>query len=154
MEALFVEVLKLCREAGLLRLGVIALDGTKIKANAALDANRTARSLAEEVAAVFAEAEAVDAAEDVLSGERRGDVLRIQPIAGRHRSGGSSWQSLARGSGSIETDYLNGEIVLLGRLHGIPTPVNALLQRLANEAARERRKPGGSSEDALLRLLG
>ena len=75
MEALFVEVLKLCREAGLLRLGVIALDGTKIKANAALDANRTARSLAEEVAAVFAEAEAVDAAEDVLSGERRGDVL-------------------------------------------------------------------------------
>lgn len=75
MEALFVEVLKLCREAGLLRLGVIALDGTKIKANAALDANRTARSLAEEVAVLFAEAEAVDAAEDVLSGERRGDVL-------------------------------------------------------------------------------
>ena len=51
MQALFVEVLKLCREAGLLRLGVVALDGTKIKANAALDANRTDRSLAEEVAA-------------------------------------------------------------------------------------------------------
>jgi transposase len=75
MEALFVEVLKLCREAGLLRLGVIALDGTKIKANAALDANRTARSLVEEVAALFAEAEAVDAAEDVLLGDRRDDVL-------------------------------------------------------------------------------
>jgi transposase len=75
MEALFVEVLKLCREAGLLRLGVIALDGTKIRANAALDANRTARSLAEEVAVLFAEAEAVDAAEDVLLGDRRDDVL-------------------------------------------------------------------------------
>jgi 2-dehydropantoate 2-reductase len=86
--------------------------------------------------------------------ERRGDLLRIQPIAGRHRPGGSTWQSLARESGSIETDYLNGEIVLLGRQHGTPTPVNALLQRLANEAARERRAPGGFSEDALFRLLG
>src|SRR5512147_918287 len=36
MQALFVEVLKLCRAAGLLRLGVVALDGTKINANAAL----------------------------------------------------------------------------------------------------------------------
>ena len=62
MQALFVEVLKLCRAAGLLRLGVVALDGTKINANAALDANRTAGSLAEEVAAMFAEAEAVDVA--------------------------------------------------------------------------------------------
>jgi len=85
--------------------------------------------------------------------ERRGDVLRIQPIAGRHRPGGSTWQSLARESGSIETDYLNGEIVLLGRLQGIPTPVNAMLQRLANEAARTRITPGGFSEDALLRFL-
>jgi transposase len=75
MQAVFVEVLKLCREGGLLRLGVVALDGTKIKANAALDANRTDRSLAEEVAAMFAEADAVDAAEDGLYGDRRGDEL-------------------------------------------------------------------------------
>ena len=86
--------------------------------------------------------------------ERRGDLVRPQPIGGRQRSGGSSWQSLARASGSIETDYLNGEIVLLGRLHGVPTPVNELLQRLANEAARARRAPGSLGEDALLRLLG
>jgi 2-dehydropantoate 2-reductase len=85
--------------------------------------------------------------------ERRGELLRVQPISGRHRPGGSTWQSLARASGSIETDYLNGEIVLLGRLRGIPTPVNALLQRLANEAARTGRPPGSLSEDALLRLL-
>ena len=41
------------------------------------------------------------------------------------RTGGSSTQSLARGTGSIETDWLNGEIVLLGRLHGVPMPANA-----------------------------
>ena len=45
------------------------------KIEAALDANRTAGSLAEEVAAMFAEATAVDAAEDALLGDRRGDEL-------------------------------------------------------------------------------
>jgi 2-dehydropantoate 2-reductase len=75
--------------------------------------------------------------------ERRRDLLRLGPIGGRERGGGSSWQSLARGSGTIEADYLNGEIVLLGRLHGFPTPVNELLQRLANRWAAERRPPGG-----------
>jgi 2-dehydropantoate 2-reductase len=76
---------------------------------------------------------------------RRGDILQLQPIAGRSRAGGSSWQSLARGSGTIEADYLNGEIVLLGRLHGSRTPVNASLQRLANRWAAERRPPGTMS---------
>lgn len=75
LEVLFVEVLKLCHAAGLVRLGVVALDGTKVKANAALDANRTAESLEGEVAAMLAEAEAVDAEEDKLFGDRRGDEL-------------------------------------------------------------------------------
>ena len=57
-------------------------------------------------------------------------------------SGGSSWQSLARGTGSIEAEFLNGEIVLLGALHGVATPVNALLQRLALQAADEGAAPG------------
>ena len=43
-----------------------------------------------------------------------------------------------KGSGDIEADYLNGEIVLLGRLHGVPTPVNGTLQRMANDLARNR----------------
>lgn len=55
---------------------------------------------------------------------------------------GSSWQSLQRGQGTIEADFLNGEVVLLGRIHGIPTPFNAVLQRVANRMARERQKPG------------
>ena len=57
------------------------------------------------------------------------------------RSGGSSWQSLARGTGDIEADYLNGEIVLLGRLHGVPTRANRVVQRVATRMARERAAP-------------
>jgi 2-dehydropantoate 2-reductase len=85
---------------------------------------------------------------------RRGEILRVQPVAGERRPGGSTWQSLARAGGSIETDHLNGEIVLLGRLHGVSTPVNALLQSLAGEAARLRRPPGELREDELLGRLG
>ena len=75
LEVLFVEILKLCHAAGLVRLGVVALDGTKVKANASLAANRTSKSLEAEVAAVLAEAEAIDAAEDEMFGEARGDEL-------------------------------------------------------------------------------
>ena len=73
---------------------------------------------------------------------RRGDLMTMGEIEGRPRGGGSSWQSLARGTGNIEADYLNGEMVMLGRLHGVPTPVNELLQRRANEAAEARIPPG------------
>ncbi|MCP3885908.1 MAG: IS1182 family transposase [Propionibacteriaceae bacterium] len=75
LEALFVEVLKLCHRAGLVRLGVVALDGTKVAANASLSANRTASSLEAEVAAMLSEADAIDADEDELYGESRGDEL-------------------------------------------------------------------------------
>lgn len=85
--------------------------------------------------------------------ERRGDLLQVKPINGQPRSGGSSWQSLARGTGSIEADYLNGEIVLLGRLHGVPTPVNDLARRLANQAAREGTPPGSLTPDRILELV-
>jgi 2-dehydropantoate 2-reductase len=49
---------------------------------------------------------------------------------------------LYRGLGSIETDYLNGEIALLGQLHGVPTPYNRALQRVANRMARQGQQPG------------
>lgn len=81
--ALFVQVLKLCRAAGLVKLGHVALDGTKLKANAskhkAMSYGRmheAERKLAAEVAAWFARAEAIDAAEDRTHGPgRRGDEL-------------------------------------------------------------------------------
>jgi 2-dehydropantoate 2-reductase len=81
------------------------------------------------------------AAEDEEVAERE-KLLKIRTIGDRSRAGGSSWQSLARGTGSIECDYLNGEIVLLGRLFGVPTPVNELLERLARQAALEGKPPG------------
>jgi 2-dehydropantoate 2-reductase len=69
-------------------------------------------------------------------------------VAGAERVGSSSRQSLLRGAGSIETDYLNGEIVLLGRLHGVPTPVNAGLCRLGRLLLSGQRPAGslGSAE--------
>ncbi|MER6015003.1 ketopantoate reductase family protein [Streptomyces bluensis] len=84
--------------------------------------------------------------------EARGDKITLVPLDGSPRGGGSSWQSLTRGTGTIEADYLNGEIVLLGRLHGVPTPLNELLQRLANTFARERREAGSVPVAELVRL--
>ncbi len=74
--------------------------------------------------------------------ERRGTLLEMAEIAGYERVGGSSLQSILRGSGSIESDFLNGEIALLGRLHGVPVPVNSTLQFLANKLAISRGAPG------------
>ena len=88
------------------------------------------------------EAAGIEYASDEEDAARRGELMRIRPIDGRRHQGGSSWQSLARGAGSIEADYLNGEIALLGRVHGVPTPVNALAQRVANRMARDRAEPG------------
>ncbi len=66
-------------------------------------------------------------------------------IPGADRGGTSTWQSLARGSTRLEADYLNGEIVLLGKLHGVPTPYNAVVRRLSQQLAAEGGKPGSYS---------
>ncbi len=60
---------------------------------------------------------------------------KAMPVAGEARGGSSTLQSVLRGSPLVEVDYLNGEIVLLGALHGVPTPYNGLVRRLATEAA-------------------
>ncbi|WP_030900920.1 ketopantoate reductase family protein [Streptomyces sp. NRRL F-5126] len=90
--------------------------------------------------AVFAAAK-VDCATQQEQDEARA-LIHVDPDMGSRRGGGSSWQSLNRGTGTIEADYLNGEIVLLGRLHGVATPVNETLQRLAGAFAARRRPPG------------
>jgi 2-dehydropantoate 2-reductase len=94
--------------------------------------------------------EAATAQEDQ---DRRADLLQPGTIAGHSRPGGSSWQSLRRGTGDIETDYLSGEIVLLGRMYRVPTPANALLQRLARELAVSHDGPGVVPPAALLEQL-
>jgi 2-dehydropantoate 2-reductase len=108
-----------------------------------------ARAEGEEVLAA-AGIDHVSAAEDAT---RRGDILRIVPIEQKRRPGGSTYQSLVRGL-PVEVDYLNGEIVLLGRLHDVPTPVNELLQRATHRAVADGLQPGSQAAADLLASLG
>jgi transposase len=76
LEDLFKQVLRLCKEAGLVKVGVVALDGSKVKANAALESNRTYEHIEQEVKKMLDEAEAQDAEEDRRYGpDKRGDEL-------------------------------------------------------------------------------
>ncbi|MEU4778905.1 2-dehydropantoate 2-reductase N-terminal domain-containing protein [Micromonospora sp. NPDC023633] len=84
----------------------------------------------------------------------RGDLVDHRPVDGEERAGGSTWQSLARGAGSAETDHLNGEIVLLGRLHGVPTPANAAVQLAVRRALRGRIPAGGFDVTELAKMIG
>jgi 2-dehydropantoate 2-reductase len=85
---------------------------------------------------------------------RRKGLMEMGAVEGVTRTGGSSIQSLKRGTGTIETDWLNGEIVLLGRLHGVPTPLNAGLVAIGRELVEEGAKPGSMTEADLLARLG
>lgn len=76
LDGLFVEVLGLCQEAGLMKMGRVALDGRKVAGSAALDQNRKRESIEAEVKRILEEAERVDAEEDERYGkDRRGDEL-------------------------------------------------------------------------------
>lgn len=82
---LFLQVLQLAQKAGLVKLGHVALDGTKIKANAskhkAMSYERmceTEKRLEEEIQELLTRAEKVDAAEDALYGSKRGDELPVE----------------------------------------------------------------------------
>ncbi len=83
------------------------------------------------------------------SDPRRDELMKQVEVPGVVTVGGSTSQSLARGAGSVETDYLNGEISRLGRLNGVPTPVNDYLNRLGDRLARDGAAPGSISVDAL-----
>jgi 2-dehydropantoate 2-reductase len=105
--------------------------------------------------AVRAEAEAAFAAAGIAyagqaeDARRRGD-FKIAPIQGKSRTGGSTWQSVARGLSSVETDYLNGEIALLARLHGVAAPLNVKLAGLARSIAAGQAKPGSFKPEDVL----
>jgi transposase len=75
LAGLFEQILAMCARAGMGRLGTVALDGTKIAANASRAANRGESRLRTMVEDILAEAAATDAAEDEQFGERRGDEL-------------------------------------------------------------------------------
>ncbi|HTU87373.1 MAG TPA: 2-dehydropantoate 2-reductase [Solirubrobacteraceae bacterium] len=78
-----------------------------------------------------------DEVNDVLGRWKR---LDVRPIAGRERAGSSTRQSVTRGL-PVETDYLNGEIVLVARRYGVPAPINQALCELSARHVREGRAP-------------
>lgn len=87
LSELFLQVLGLCRDAGMLSVGMVAVDSTKLAANASLDANRTHDQLRELARRIFEEAAEIDAREDELYGERRGDELPEELADPRTRAG-------------------------------------------------------------------
>ncbi|MCX6648431.1 MAG: ketopantoate reductase family protein [Candidatus Bathyarchaeota archaeon] len=64
----------------------------------------------------------------------------------------STWQSLTRGTGNIEAEAINGDIVKLGRALGIPTPYNETLWRVAEDMARKGEKPGRYTIEELKKM--
>lgn len=75
IKSLFAQVLGLCGRAGLVRVGVVAVDGTRMAANASLGANRDVERLREIASGIVDRAGEIDAAEDEEFGDRRGDEL-------------------------------------------------------------------------------
>jgi transposase len=81
----FTQVLALCARAGLVSVGVVALDGTAMAANASPQATRSYPSIRQEVDRMLAEAEQIDAAEDAEHGSSRGDELPVELADRRSR---------------------------------------------------------------------
>ena len=75
VKAFFTDVVAVAVQAGAARVGTLAIDGTKIAADASRSANKTRQAIAAQIDAVVAEAAAVDAAEDAELGQARGDEL-------------------------------------------------------------------------------
>ncbi len=88
----------------------------------------------------------------------RADSFETRPVPGYAQVlGGSTWQSLTRGTGNVETDYLNGELVRIARRIGQDAPINATMAALVRQAAGRGDRPGDMSveqlSDVLSRLL-
>jgi 2-dehydropantoate 2-reductase len=94
----------------------------------------------------------IDLVSDAADDDRRaGNIVRRSTL---DDGGHSTWQSVARGADGVEIDYLAGEIVLMGRLYGVPTPVNELIQSATARLAREHLPAGSLDAVAALRALG
>jgi 2-dehydropantoate 2-reductase len=90
-----------------------------------------------------------------VSTAARVDGPTPRPVPGRNTgASNSTWQSLSRNTGNVETDYFNGEIVRLAHRHGIAAPVNAALARAARATVRSGFGPSRYSATQLTELLG
>lgn len=136
-----------------LKYGKLLLNlGNAVQALCGIDAKmREVISLLRREARACFEAAGIDYVHPRELYEMRAGKFELKPIDGESRQGGSTWQSLMRGQRRIEVDFLNGEIVLMGVEHGIPTPCNRLVRDLAIEAALEGRAPGHITVEEILR---
>jgi 2-dehydropantoate 2-reductase len=130
-------------------------------ANAAGALSADGADLTQVVAALRAEGEHVlrDAGIEFVSFEistaARADGPTPRPVPGRNTGpSNSTWQSLSRNTGNVETDFFNGEIVRLAHRHGIAAPVNAALARAARSAVRNGPGANRYSAGQLAELLG
>jgi 2-dehydropantoate 2-reductase len=90
-----------------------------------------------------------------VSTAARVDGPTPRPVPGSNTgAGNSTWQSLSRNTGNVETDYFNGEIVRIAHRHGITAQLNAALARASREAVRNQLGPSHFSAAQLLALLG
>ena len=78
------------------------------------------------------------------------------PLKGNLDTGGgsSTWQSLTREQGSVETEFLNGEVVRLAKKVGLKSPVNEMLLRISQEMAAKHQKPGAYTPAQLMAEAG
>jgi transposase len=159
---LFDEVLGLCREAGLVSVGVITIDGTKIKANASMDQNRSYRELVTEI---LREAEEIDQREDELYGEKRGDELpeQLRTPEGRRQALADAKRRIeerkGRAIGEEEADgedVVDPELVLGrgGRRGGRREWPRVARRELEERREQQRRPIPRDRDDRLFQALG
>ena len=111
--------------------------------------------LAEAEARAVLDAAGIAYTSDAEEAAARAAGFTMHPVPGvPDEVGGSTWQSLARGTGDLETDFLNGELVAIAHRHGVRAPVNARVAALARRAARAGWPPGSMSVAELAAALG
>jgi transposase len=161
---LFDDVLGLCREAGLVSVGVIAIDGTKVKANASMDANRDYRQIVTEI---LREADEIDRQEDELYGDARGDELpeQLRTAEGRKQALAEAKRRLAERKGRAPHEPQDGDD---GRASEIEFDRQRFMtynggrrnwtregrRELENQRERDRRPIPRDREDRLLDAAG
>jgi transposase len=146
--AVFVELLRLCAEAGMAQVGVVALDGTKVAANASLAANATRDRIAAEADAIVAEMLTADDADDArLGAARRGDEFPPELVDRRRRR--PRLGRLQAALGQIDEQQAETEGPVRARLAKADAKLAAEQERMAEyerraaEAAEQGRKPPG-----------
>lgn len=119
------------------------------------DAGRPLIDAATEEARSVLDSAGITYTDDATEESARAESFDVAEVPGAPAElGGSSWQSLTRGTGSIETDYLNGEITLIARQQGLRAPINTRIISLSREAARSGARPGDITTDQLAAALG